>query len=132
MRKIKFLLAQLSFLLFFTAPAFAEKIDPCAKKGESQVLTRLCDNTSDLGSLVGRVIIYAFIFGAIFALAYLIWGGFKWITSGGDQKGVEGARNHIVAAIIGLIIIFLSYIILNFVVKILTGTDLQNLTFPSL
>lgn len=132
MRKIKFLLAQISFFLFFTAPVFADKIDPCADRPTGSVLDSLCKPSTNLSTLVGRGIIYAFIFGAIAALFYLIWGGFKWITSGGDQKGVEGARNHIVAAIIGLIIIFLSYIILNFIVKILTGTDLQNLTFPSL
>src|SRR3989338_10858908 len=57
--------------------------------------------------------------GIIAALAYLLYGGIKWITSGGDKAAVEAARNHIVAAIIGLIILTLSFVIVSLVMKVL-------------
>lgn len=143
MKKIQVLLTTTLFFLVFTLPVLAQadtntpipapsgtfRIDPCSNAVDAG-LQKMC--TLQLGNVVGKFIIYAFMFGAIIALLYLLWGGFKWITSGGDTKGVEGARSHIIAAIIGLIVIFLSFLILNFIVKTLTGSDLKNLNFPSL
>ena len=42
----------------------------------------------------------------------LIMGGFSWITSGGDKGKTDEARNRLVAAIIGLLIIAASYAVL--------------------
>ena len=41
-----------------------------------------------------------FVVGIIIAIVFLIYGGIKWILSGGDSKQVESARSHIVAAIV--------------------------------
>ena len=38
-------------------------------------------------------------------LLYLIWGGFEWITSGGDSSKLTQARNKIMHAVIGLILL---------------------------
>ncbi len=76
-----------------------------------------------------------FIVGIIIAVVFLIYGGIKWILSGGDSKQVESARSHIVAAIVGLIIVVGAFIILNFVFTLLTGSgfDLtKNFCIPSL
>jgi len=51
----------------------------------------------------------------ILALIFLIWGGIKWITSGGDKAKVESARNTIIGAIIGLIVVFTSFLIISIV-----------------
>lgn len=53
--------------------------------------------------------------GVIFALAVLILSGIQWITSGGDKQKLQQARARIVYAIIGLIVIFASFFILNFI-----------------
>lgn len=55
------------------------------------------------------------VISVILALAFLIFGGIKWITSGGDKTGVETARKTLTYAIIGLAIALASYFILNFV-----------------
>ena len=62
-----------------------------------------------------------FLVGIVIAVVFLIYGGIKWILSGGDSKQVEGARNHIVAAIVGLIVVVGAFFILNFVFQLLTG-----------
>lgn len=54
-----------------------------------------------------------FIVAAVLAIIFLILGGIRWITSGGDPKGVEAARKQITYAIIGLIIVFLAFLIVN-------------------
>lgn len=110
----------------------APTVDPCKAGGSADKLGTCGYALEDIGTLISKGITIAFIAAAIVALAYLIWGGFKWITSGGDKHGVEGARNQIIAAIIGLIIVFVSWIILNIVVTALTGNGLNNIVIPTL
>ena len=80
---------------------------------------------------MGFVVTIAFVIAVLIALFFLLWGGIKWITSGGDKTGVEAARNQIIAAIIGLIIVFLSFFILNLVLG-LFGLSLLDLKLPTL
>lgn len=49
----------------------------------------------------------------IFALFYVIYGGIKWMTSGGDQEKLAGARQTIIFAVIGLAIAALSFTIIS-------------------
>ncbi len=101
----------------------------CAKRGYFKVL---CDNLN-IGQLIVGFINLIFILSVIVALLYLIWGGFKWLTSGGDKTAVQGAREHIVAAIVGLIVIFLSYFILNFIIGFfIPGFQLNQFVLPTL
>ena len=52
----------------------------------------------------------------------LLSSGFKFITSGGDPKALEGAKKTLTYAIGGLILIVLSYLIL-LLIKEITGVD---------
>lgn len=65
-----------------------------------------------------------YIVGAI-AVIMLIWGGLRYITSGGDSKKITDAKNTILYAIIGLIIAFLSFAIINFVLNAIQGVTVQ-------
>ena len=90
---------------------------------------------ANINDIVSFVITVLVVVGVIAALAFLIYGGIKWITSGGDKNAVESARNHIVAAIVGLVIIILSFVIIGFIFQILgitTGPGLPTLTIPTL
>lgn len=53
------------------------------------------------------------------AVAYLMFGGIKWITSRGDKVGVETARRHIMAAVIGLVIVIGTFFILQVLFTVL-------------
>lgn len=53
--------------------------------------------------------------GVLIALVFLIYGGIKWILSGGDKAAVDAARKHIVAAIVGLVIVVAAFFIVNVV-----------------
>ena len=52
----------------------------------------------------------------------LLSSGFKFITSGGDPKALEGAKKTLTFAIGGLILIIVSYLIL-LLIKEITGVD---------
>lgn len=52
---------------------------------------------------------------AFLAFAYIFYGGWKWLTSEGDKKKIEEARNTIVFSLIGLIVMALAYLIISVV-----------------
>lgn len=59
----------------------------------------------------------------IIAVIMLIVGGIKYVVSGGDSKKVTDAKNTVLYAIIGLVISFLAFAIVNFVVAALPGSN---------
>lgn len=59
----------------------------------------------------------------IIAVIMLIWGGIRYVVSGGDSKKVTDAKNTILYAIIGLVISFLAFAIVNFVINALPSDE---------
>lgn len=51
----------------------------------------------------------------LLATGYLIWGAIQYITSQGDQNGIANAKNTIMNAIVGLVIVLLSIGVVQFV-----------------
>ena len=137
MKKILAITSSSITALLILAPqvmaATPSSLDPCASHNATDgVLKAACAGKGlSLGAVVGFIIGAAFIIAVLIALFFLVWGGIKWITSGGDKSGVEGARNQIIAAVIGLIVVFLSFFILNLVLG-LFGLDLFSLKLPTL
>lgn len=122
--------ASLTLTAFLSAalPAHAGAAIDCGKTGAG--FNALCNlKTDNIGQIVGTAITILLIVAVIIALFFLVWGGIRWITSGGDKGKVEGARNTIVAAIVGLIIAFLAFFILQVALGFF-GLDLAQLTLP--
>ena len=65
------------------------------------------------------------IFGLI-SVIMLVYGGLRYILSGGDSKKVTDAKNTILYAIIGLIISMLAYAIVHFVLNSVIGVGTTN------
>ena len=61
----------------------------------------------------------------IVAVIMLIIGGIKYVISGGDAKKVTDAKNTVLYAIIGLVISFLAFAIVNFVISALPSSNNQ-------
>ena len=73
------------------------------------------DNGPELSAVVGKIINTALtLLGAIF-LILIIYGGFKWMTAGGDPGKVEKAMDIIKNSLIGLVIVLGAYAITTFV-----------------
>jgi hypothetical protein len=65
-------------------------------------------------TLVLAINIFSIVIGVV-AVIMIMVGGLKFITSAGDANGISGARNTILYAIIGLIIVALAQLIVHFV-----------------
>lgn len=73
-------------------------------------------NTKSLSETVGGIIGLALeIVGTLFLLL-MIYGGFLWMTGRGEPDKVKKAKELIIDAVVGIVIIFAAYIITNFVV----------------
>ena len=66
--------------------------------------------------------ILLFVIGAI-CVIMLIWGGIRYTTSAGNAASVTAAKNTIMYAIIGLVIAFLAFAIVNWVLGALGGNQ---------
>ena len=62
----------------------------------------------------------------IVAVVMIIYGGFRYITSGGESGNVSGAKNTLLFAIVGLVIVSLAQVIVRWVI----GTS-SNIASPT-
>ena len=82
--------------------------------------------TKDIREGIMSVINVLLGFLGILAIVIILWGGFRWLTSGGNEEKVGEAKKIITAGIIGLVIIFTAYAIASFVVtQLMSATGAQ-------
>jgi hypothetical protein len=78
----------------------------CAAEGEAD---------SQLANTVNSLInLFSIIVGAV-SVVMIIYGGFKYMTSGGSDDGTKAAKNTILYALVGLVIVLLAQTIVKFV-----------------
>ncbi|MCX6779866.1 MAG: pilin, partial [Candidatus Magasanikbacteria bacterium] len=113
-----------------------EKEDPCNKAGWGKCLpVGLTKTTISFGGKksfenIGEFIKYNYNLGlsiaGILAVIMVVVAGIQWVTSGGNSEMISSAKKRIGGAMIGLLIAYLSYTILNTV-----NPALVNLRLPS-
>lgn len=128
-KRIKNILAALSVSMAFAMPVampvlvHAEEANIpgnlCA--GASLNVNGTCDDTSGtaakekVNNILTTVInIFSLVVGVV-AVIMIIIGGLKYITSGGDSGNITGAKNTILYAIIGLVVVALAQVVVKFV-----------------
>ena len=85
-----------------------------------------------INSFINNLVSLAFIVAVILVFFFLVFGGIKWIISGGDQKKTEEARNMITAAIVGLAIVALAFALVKVLESFFNIAILERgLTLPS-
>lgn len=80
------------------------------------------DATTALNNLVKNLINLFSVAVGIIAVIMIIIGGLRYITSGGNDTSVTGAKNTILYAIIGLIIVALAQLIVRFTLSKVTSS----------
>lgn len=106
----------ISSTLVLSSMAFiANKVSAAAQIG-----TEL--QTTDLNSIINSAISFAIWAAGLLSVIFIIIGGFQYITAGTSKDGVTKAKNTLLYAIVGLIIVMLALVIRNFV---LTGLNVK-------
>lgn len=75
---------------------------------------------TDIRVIAARIIRTALGFLGIVALVLILYGGFVWMTAGGNEENIQKAKKILTNAAIGLIIILSAYAIASFVIRALT------------
>lgn len=85
--------------------------------GTSGCTAPSASTTTGVSTLINEVItVFSWIVGSI-SIIMVIYGGFRYVTSGGNDAGVSGAKNTIIYALIGLVIVALAQVIVHFVLS---------------
>lgn len=73
-------------------------------------------NNTDLTDFIQTIInVLLFIIGVV-SVIMIIYGGFRFVTSGGSAESVKAGKNTILYAIVGLVVAALAFAVVNFVV----------------
>lgn len=94
----------------------------CGAEAELDTTTGKCTlttgaKTPDLPAIATQILTYFSWIVGLIAVIMLIVGGLKYITSGGDSNKVSSAKNTIIYALIGLVIVALAQVIVHFVLQ---------------
>jgi heme/copper-type cytochrome/quinol oxidase subunit 2 len=131
LQRIKFMLLSLSTLFAIAIPALATSA-VSAEITQDDINGNLCSGSNGgLGGnattgcdeqatqagnhLVATVVNILSVIVGVVAVIMIIFAGFRYVTSGGRDDAVKGAKNTILYAIIGLVIVALAQIIVHFV-----------------
>jgi hypothetical protein len=63
--------------------------------------------------------------GGLFFIFYFVMGALNWITSGGEKGKIDKARDQMVQAVMGMVVIVISYALIG-VIGTFLGLDLLN------
>lgn len=110
-------------LSFFTKPLFAntDKSYGLDKTiGKVDAFSEIENPQSFLQTRVGNIVALVLSFVGVLFLILIIYAGLMWMTAGGNQDQTKKARNLIINATIGLIIVFSAYAITIFIGEQLT------------
>ena len=72
--------------------------------------------SSDIYKTIGNIVNVAFATVAFIFFGLTVYAGLRWLTARGQEKLIEKAKGTMESAIIGLIVVALSYAIANFVI----------------
>jgi len=83
-----------------------------------------------IGGIVSGLIRFVLVVAALVFFFILVIGGIRWIASGGDKAQTEAARNQITAALVGLVIVFAAWAIVQ-LINTFFGINIFELSIPS-
>jgi len=70
----------------------------------------------ELATVAGKIVGIVIGLSGFLLTIYLIYGGFLWMTSAGEEEKIKKAKGMITNAIIGLVIVIFAYVISSFVI----------------
>ena len=111
----------------FTTSAFAQTIDDVfGKVVAPSPIQALGSGSQGINNVLNKGVLLLFTVAAILAVFMVIISAFQWITSGGDKEAVGNARKRLTYAIIGIVLLALTFLILNLLGQFLGFTIFEG------
>lgn len=112
----KISLAVAAIILFCLPTAvFAQGNLKDASTNLGKTATKAGTTEEDVGTIVGTIINAALTLVGIIFLILMVYGGYLWMTARGNSEQVDKAKEIILGALIGLVVIMSAYAITVFV-----------------
>lgn len=89
----------------------------------------ISDPENAIVAVVSKILTWVIVAAAFVCLGMLIWGAFNYMTSGGNKTKIEDARNRIIFAVVGLVLVSLSFAIAVIVQNLVFGEGVGPLAF---
>lgn len=102
-----------------TSPVMAASL-PNACDESSVAPSAACgsvDDESALKVMIGNITKTLLLIVGVLSVAMIIFGGIRYITSGGDKKRIESAKNILIYSITGLIVALVAGAVIGFVME---------------
>ena len=80
-----------------------------------------------IGNVINRAIPFVFAFAGLGLLLMLLAAGFDYLTSAGDEKKLETAKQRLTYALVGFLIIFTAFWLVQIAAKIFGLTETQSI-----
>jgi len=117
MKKLNWLTAAVYALVGYATPVLAQ--------GSRSILSdkdrTIVNDQTDLRTGVVTIINYILTFLGLIAVGYIIYAGINMVTSAGNAEKIKAGQKTITYAVIGLLIVFMSFAIVNWIVAAPTG-----------
>lgn len=103
----------------FAAPVSAQGLnvfdDTCTASPDSPICKNKDSSVNDVVPTIINALL--FIVGAISTIMIIV-GGIRYTTSSGDAAAVSGAKNTILYSVVGLVVSFMAFAIVNWVLDL--------------
>ena len=86
---------------------------------------------TEIEQLIGNIISVVVGLGFVAMLILLVWAGFKFITSGGEPKALQSARNVFSWALLGIVFMIIAWLVLQLIASF-TGLPVTVFNIKSL
>lgn len=70
-----------------------------------------------LGDVVSVALSFLFPIAGLLLFVNLVWGGFQYLASRGDEKAIEAAKGRITNSLLGIILLFVAFWVTQFVAR---------------
>ncbi|MBU1000251.1 pilin [Patescibacteria group bacterium] len=104
MKKVILTSSLLITALIIASPVFAQSAD-----------------VSKVQSFIQNIIQIFVTLAGLVATAFLVWGGFRYMTSSGNPEALDGAKKTVMYSAIGLAIVLGAYVLSNIITQVATS-----------
>ena len=115
---MKKIVSKLSYLIIsglLIADAASAQLVNCGRTGQTDC------QVNDLIFIVERIINFLLSWAWIVSIFYIMWAGYNMMFSAGDSEALQTAKDKFRHAVIGFVLIMVSYILVNWIVSLFSG-----------
>lgn len=116
------------FIPSLTAHGQIPDIDVCGTFGCANDVSQFANTSTQdsIAIIIIRIVYFLIFIGVAIATFFVVWGGFKMVTSSGDAKNYKEGMDTFTSAIIGMVIMILSVSVVYVVTELVFGLDILS------